>query len=644
MPTVLPKSSDSPDRGDAGTPTPLRAAPPSQKPLDGAPPGRRPPPPPPSGSGGLGPAAPFPFPRAMTGDPAAPTREPLQRPAIGAYLSPRMTAIFGGIFGLATVTSIIALLIQVVPPRDERALLASMPGVSPSAAPTGVPLARVIERPKRVAIPGPWRIQELERDPTVAISSGVMEKRSFLEALAEKGVPKAQSYRIMKALDGLKKFDKTGKKDRFIVAIDRAAQKVKAFEYEVSPTEVYQAREGADGLLTGARLDMKIAESEFAGSFYVGKDLTASFKAGGFEDGVLEAINEALNGRLSTESFEEGGTVRLIAVEETALGLFARYKRIIAIEYRPPDPAEKPTRMYSFDGQSSHGYFDEKGKQPFTGGWRSPVPGAPMTSPFNPKRLHPVLHTVMPHNGTDLGAPMGTPVYSAYRGVVESVGPGGPSGNLVTILHPNGVTTGYAHLSRFAPNIKVGDKVGVHQLVGYVGSTGRSTGPHLHFSAKKDGKFFDAMTLQLDGERVMPPSDRPAFAAAKAELDRRLEAIPLPEPPPAPPEVAAAPAPAPAGSGRPAAPPSLLPIAAAGSRAGGGAGIGVVHVLGNVAAAAAAAAEPGIHPSQFVEDNSVDDDEGDPSSPAPAQGAPAGKPAAGQPAPVDPEDPDDNGE
>lgn len=556
-----------------------------------------------------------------------------------------MTAIFGGIFGLATVTSIIALLIQVVPPRDERSLLASLPGPSASGAASGAVAAaprRVVVRPKREAIPGPWRIAELEKDPTVVISTGLMERRSFIDALADKGVQKAQSYRIMKALDGIRKFDKTGKKERFTVAVDRASQRVRAFEYEVSPTEVYQAREGADGMLAGSRLDMKIAESEFAGSFYVSGNLMESYKAGGFEDGILGAIDDALNGRLSTESFEEGGTVRIIAVEETALGLFARYKRLVAIEYRPPDPAAKPTRMYSFDGASSRGYFDEKGKQPYAGGWRSPVPGAPVTSRFNPKRMHPVLHTVMPHNGTDFGAPMGTPVYSAYRGVVESVGPAGPSGNLVTIGHPNGVSTGYAHLSRFAPGIKVGDKMGVHQLVGYVGSTGRSTGPHLHFSAKRDGKFFDAETLQLDGERVMPPSDRPAFQAAKAALDARLDAIPLPDPPPAPPPSAKVAA---AGSGSaaagPASPPSLLPVSAPGAGALGRPGAGVVNLLGP--AALAAAAEPGIHPSQFVEDpTESDDDEIEGSAPSPNGSAPApGAPLRGAPPPPDEPDEDD---
>jgi murein DD-endopeptidase MepM/ murein hydrolase activator NlpD len=464
---------------------------------------------------------------------------PRSRPASGASpLPPRWIAIFGGLFGLATVSSVVALLIQVAPPRDERAMLTESSASTPEAT-AAPPAPPPVKKKERVAIPGPWRLSELAKDPSILVVAGVMERKSFITALEEKGVPRAQSYRIMKAFEGLRKFDKSGKKDAFAVAMDKATKKVRAFEYTVTPTEIYQAREGAGGLLAGARLDMKVAEEEVVSAFYVGKDLAASYRASGLEDGVLDAIDDALNGRLSSESFQEGAVVRLIATEETALGLFAKYKGMVAVEYRPPDPAEEPLRIYYFQGAEARGYFDERGKQPYKGGWRSPITGAPVTSRFNPKRMHPVLHKIMPHEGTDFGAAMGTPVYSAYRGVVASVGPSGPAGNLVTISHAGGVTTGYAHLSKFAPGIKPGDKIGTHQLVGYVGSTGRSTGPHLHFSAKKDGKFFDAETLQLDSERVLPPSERPAFLTLRAHLDARLDAIPLPEPPPEP--VAAAP-------------------------------------------------------------------------------------------------------
>ncbi|HTN87605.1 MAG TPA: peptidoglycan DD-metalloendopeptidase family protein [Sorangium sp.] len=493
----------------------------------------------------------------------------LGRPPAGPHLSPRMTAVFGGIFGLATLTSLIALLIQGVPVRDERALVAASPtssagGTEEAARPSAAPEQKA---KKRTPLPGPWRVSELAKDPSVLMASDVMDRRSFITALADKGVPKAQVYRIMKAFDGLRKFDKCGRKDRFTVAMDRSTRRVRAFEYEISSSEIYQAREDAAGLLSGTTLDMKIAEEEVVAAFYVGKDLASAYQSGGLEAGVLDVIDDALSGRMSTESFEEGSTVRLIAMEETALGMFSRYKKIVALEYRPADPAEKPLRIYDFKGQEARGYFDERGRQPHAGGWRSPVPGAPVTSKFNPNRMHPVLKKRMPHNGTDLGAPMGTPVYSAYRGVVEWVGPAGPSGNLVTISHANGISTGYAHLSRYAAGIKTGMKIGTHQLVGYVGSTGRSTGPHLHFSAKKDGKYFDAETLQLDGERVMPGIDRAAFAAAKEALDRRLDAIPLPEPPPEPvkPEAVAEPtAPPPAAAGSDTAVPAAPEVGPSG--------------------------------------------------------------------------------
>src|SRR6185436_12233875 len=151
--------------------------------------------------------------------------------------------------------------------------------------------------------------------------------------------------------------------------------------------------------------------------------------------------------------------------------------------------------------------------------------------------MHPILHKIMPHQGTDFGAPMGTPVGAAGPGVVHSIGYEGPGGNLVTIEHSGGIQTGYAHLSKFEPGLKVGDHVVAMQIVGYVGSTGRSTGPHLHFSAKKNGVFFDAETLRLDSLRTLPMDERAEFTTIRAKYDTLLDAIALPatvEEPPQP--------------------------------------------------------------------------------------------------------------
>jgi murein DD-endopeptidase MepM/ murein hydrolase activator NlpD len=227
-------------------------------------------------------------------------------------------------------------------------------------------------------------------------------------------------------------------------------------------------------------------------------------------------------------------------------GALARYAHVDAVEVRPPS-GNSTVRVYHFDEEADAdakespkekkgrhhrerptGFFDAKGHQPYHGGWRSPVPGARISSRFNPTRLHPVLHVVMPHNGIDFAAPTGAKVYASAAGSVVMAGNGGPCGNMVQIEHPGGLVTAYCHLSKFAAGLHAGQHVDTRQLIGYVGATGRVTGPHLHFALKKDQKFVDPMTLKMDGVRVLPARDREAFAAARALLDGALDAVALP--------------------------------------------------------------------------------------------------------------------
>jgi len=460
---------------------------------------------------------------------------PLSRAPEGPAMSVRMTAVFGGLFGLVLIASIFALLIQVFPvEQDEQVAAAASTEAAEAAADAAPPPAEPALKREHTPLPGPWRVSALARDPGIRLVSGTMKRRSFIVALTEAGVPKPEVYRILKSMEGTRSFDRCGKRDEFTVALDRKTKSAVAFEYERSPIEIYQSRRGDDGLLRGERLDLKVRDEEFITAFHIGRDLARSYRALGLEDGVVELFNEALNGRTSTEAFEVGGVVRAILVEKTSLGGFVRYERATALEYRPPGAEAKPLRAYYFEGDHFKGYVDERGRKRIAKGWRHPVPGAPMTSPFNLERMHPVLKRVRPHLGTDFGAPTGTPVYAAFRGEIRFVGYKGANGNLVAIDHPGGVSTYYAHLSRFAPALKVGTKVATRQVIGYVGSTGRSTGPHLHFGAKRNRKFFDPMTLKLDAISVVPIAERGAFVAVRQKLDQRLSAIPMPVPLPEP--------------------------------------------------------------------------------------------------------------
>ncbi|MCC6872692.1 MAG: M23 family metallopeptidase [Sandaracinaceae bacterium] len=136
----------------------------------------------------------------------------------------------------------------------------------------------------------------------------------------------------------------------------------------------------------------------------------------------------------------------------------------------------------------------------------------------------------MPHNGVDYAAAPGTPVWAAASGSVAFVGPRGPNGNLVSLTHEGGYETHYAHLLRVAPGLARGTEVRQRQVIGYVGSTGRSTGPHLHFGLQHRGRFVDPQA-ELNGPgRMMPASQLGRFRRLVRELDAELDAIPVEAP------------------------------------------------------------------------------------------------------------------
>lgn len=142
-------------------------------------------------------------------------------------------------------------------------------------------------------------------------------------------------------------------------------------------------------------------------------------------------------------------------------------------------------------------YFNESGEQIGNNYLRYPLRFSRISSIFTKSRFHPILKVSRPHNGVDFAAPTGTPVRSIGDGVVEQIGYGKGSGNMIKIKHTERYSTAYMHLSKFAPFLKKGTRVSKGQVIGNVGSTGMSTAPHLHFSMYKDNVFIDPMTANL---------------------------------------------------------------------------------------------------------------------------------------------------
>lgn len=460
---------------------------------------------------------------------------PPSSPSLGTGrrpLPPNVLAFFGALLGLSLFATLFSVLVH-LDPRDGSPIAPThtAPAAQGTTPAPGPPSAPMPKKPERQRVPGPWRIAD-STDPKLKKIEGSIGHASFLKALEDAGVPHAQTFRILKVMKDLRDLNHCGKSDQFAVLLDRGAARVVAFEYVVSREEVFQAREGSDGFLKAARLDLHVERARVQGAVRLEQPgFAQNLEAGGFEPSLSSVLDDALEGHMSVADFRHGDRLRVVAQEITVLGDFAKYAGIEALEYVPAKADEKPLRIYYFKGTKSHGYYDAEGRAVNEGGWRKPIKGAPITSHFNPKRMHPILHKIMPHQGTDFGAPMGTPVGAAGPGTVHFIGYEGPGGNLVVIEHSGGIQTGYAHLSRFEQGLKVGDHVSQLQIVGYVGSTGRSTGPHLHFSVKKDGVFVDAeKTLRFDSLRILPQDERIEFMDERAKLDALLDAIVLPPP------------------------------------------------------------------------------------------------------------------
>ncbi|GHT54478.1 hypothetical protein AGMMS50233_02650 [Endomicrobiia bacterium] len=183
---------------------------------------------------------------------------------------------------------------------------------------------------------------------------------------------------------------------------------------------------------------------------------------------------------------------------------------VVAAQYKTASKTYKAFYFKTKNGTS--GYFDETGKSLKSAFLKAPLQFRRISSHFSTGRLHPIYKTVMPHLGIDYAAPTGTPVSSVGDGIVVKVNSSNKGfGNLVVIKHSNGYETYYAHLSRYGKDIKKGVRVKQEQVIGYVGTTGSSTGPHLDFRIKLNGKLFNYLTIKQPPTTILKGEDKKEF-------------------------------------------------------------------------------------------------------------------------------------
>ncbi len=180
--------------------------------------------------------------------------------------------------------------------------------------------------------------------------------------------------------------------------------------------------------------------------------------------------------------------------------------------------------LYSYDDGSETGFYDLKGKSIVKSLMKTPINGARLSSSYG-MRKHPILGYNKMHRGTDFAAPTGTPIMASGSGKVTRARWCGGGGNCVKIKHNSTYETVYAHMKSFARGIKEGKKVKQGQIIGYVGSTGLSTGPHLHYEVIVNGKKVNSQKLKLPSGKILKGKVREDFELARIKIDLRLSEL-----------------------------------------------------------------------------------------------------------------------
>jgi murein DD-endopeptidase MepM/ murein hydrolase activator NlpD len=262
----------------------------------------------------------------------------------------------------------------------------------------------------------------------------------------------------------------------------------------------------------------EVAEVEVVRGVLEGS-LEASIRRAGGESVVAYVMADVLQWDLDFNRDLRVGDRFAVLYEKIFLdGEFHRIGEVLALRYGNQD---RMLEAYQFG--VDRGHYDGDGRPLQKLFLRSPLRYSRVTSGFSSRRFHPVLKSYRPHYGVDYGAPVGTPVRVTGNGVVRFAGWDRGGGKTVKVRHPNGYLTAYLHLSRFADGVRAGARVAQGEVIGYVGSTGLSTGPHLDYRMQKGGRWINPQAFKSEPAPPIPEDLLSAFMAARDSYREALE-------------------------------------------------------------------------------------------------------------------------
>ena len=341
---------------------------------------------------------------------------------------------------------------------------------------------------------------------------------TFDKILDSYSINKDEINAIKQSLSKKVNINKLNTNQKIHIILDKTNNKIKEFVFQISNTEKIYLSKNSEDLefnekILSIKLDKKIIYKEniILQSLYkaatdqnIPPNTIIEFaRIYGFQVDFQRDIRKEDKFQIMYEVFIDENK----KIIETGEILFANLKL-----------SGQDNSLYYFDKENLEGHYDKNGKSVQKALMKSPINGARLSSSFG-MRKHPIDGYNKMHRGTDFAAPKGTPIMASGNGIVKKAGWCGGGGNCVKIRHNSTYETVYAHMSKFARGIKNGVRVKQGQTIGYVGSTGKSTGPHLHYEVIVNGKKVNSQKLKLPSGKVLKGKDREYFETAKIKLD-----------------------------------------------------------------------------------------------------------------------------
>jgi murein DD-endopeptidase MepM/ murein hydrolase activator NlpD len=360
---------------------------------------------------------------------------------------------------------------------------------------------------------------------TVSLTEGRIEEGSNLgDILQSNGVSYTDVLELEKA--SVETFDvrsiRAGKP--YTVVHDTCFDVCRAFIYEPSPFYYITCSFDEEGVCV-QRIDRPVTtELESAG----GRIETSLWNAMMDQDlspGIIDLMEDALASAVDFHHTQVGDEFKLIYEKKYIEGMAVSLGKVVGAYWRN---AEGEFYSIYFDSDKYEGYFDEEGRPTKSAFLRSPVKFSRISSRYNLRRLHPIKKRRIPHRGTDYAAAKGTPIRATASGVVTKAAYTRNNGKYVKLKHDDIYQTQYLHMQRFAKGIRPGVRVQQGQTIGYVGSTGMATGPHVCYRFWKYGKQVDPLRENFPPADPMPEEMLPTFYGVRDSVKVQLDLIDLP--------------------------------------------------------------------------------------------------------------------